>query len=100
MGEGTKVHASGGLPGKFIEQINYQEIDEGEVSQLNYSEARLGNRPSLIFYRFLERAASALSFAANGAKSTLPLKYFKLNKSTLPFWLNFANFLEWSMRTS
>ena len=33
MGEGTK-HASGGLPGKFIEQINYQEIDEGEVSLL------------------------------------------------------------------
>ena len=33
MGEGTKyASTSGGVRMKFIEQINYQEIDEGEVS--------------------------------------------------------------------
>ena len=33
MGEGSKyATASVNPPEKFIEQINYQEIDEGEVS--------------------------------------------------------------------
>ena len=33
MGEGTKyASTSGDVRMKFIEQINYQEIDEGEVS--------------------------------------------------------------------
>ena len=32
MGEGTKYAATAGDVRKFIEQINYQEIDEGEVS--------------------------------------------------------------------
>jgi hypothetical protein len=33
MGEGTKyATTSGDVRMKFIEQINYQEIDEGEVS--------------------------------------------------------------------
>ena len=35
MGEGSK-QAAGSLPGKFIEQINYQEIDEGEVASNLY----------------------------------------------------------------
>ena len=35
MGEGTKyATTSGDVRMKFIEQINYQEIDEGEVSFL------------------------------------------------------------------
>lgn len=38
MGEGTKYATVGGNPaGKFIEQINYQEIDEGEVRILNFN---------------------------------------------------------------
>ena len=32
MGEGTRYASEPFAPGKFIEQINYQEIDEGEVS--------------------------------------------------------------------
>ena len=34
MGEGTKYATTAGDVRKFIEQINYQEIDEGEVSDL------------------------------------------------------------------
>ena len=37
MGEGTKYATTAGDVRKFIEQINYQEIDEGEVSDLNFS---------------------------------------------------------------
>ena len=36
MGEGTKFTGVS-PPGKFIEQINYQEIDEGEVSAGQFS---------------------------------------------------------------
>ena len=32
MGEGSN-YAGVNPPGKFIEQINYQEIDEGEVNK-------------------------------------------------------------------
>jgi len=31
MGEGTRYASEPWAPGKFIEQINYQEIGEGEV---------------------------------------------------------------------
>ena len=35
MGEGTRYASEPFAPGKFIEQINYQEIGEGEVRKLS-----------------------------------------------------------------